>query len=119
MRVSSSRPPFLAGVQGSTPPGAGRCARDKNIYPAGTKGFFAPPGVRRRELRRFSTFERESGRGDRAQADMDDLILVTGASGFVGSAVANAARAAGYRVRVLVRGSSPRTTIARGEAVIV
>jgi len=40
-----------------------------------------------------------------------DLLLVTGASGFVGSAVAGAARAAGYRVRVLVRPSSPRTNI--------
>lgn len=37
-----------------------------------------------------------------------DLLLVTGASGFVGSAVAKAARAAGYRVRVLARPSSPR-----------
>jgi dihydroflavonol-4-reductase len=40
-----------------------------------------------------------------------DLFLVTGASGFVGSAIANAARAAGYRVRVLLRSSSPRTNI--------
>src|SRR5262245_15727963 len=36
------------------------------------------------------------------------LVLVTGASGFVGSAVANAFRQAGYRVRVLVRPSSVR-----------
>ncbi len=41
----------------------------------------------------------------------NDLILVTGASGFLGSAVANAARAAGYRVRVLIRASSPRTNL--------
>ncbi|HEY7298918.1 MAG TPA: hopanoid-associated sugar epimerase [Xanthobacteraceae bacterium] len=40
-----------------------------------------------------------------------DLVLVTGASGFVGSAIANAARAAGYRVRVLARASSPRTNL--------
>ena len=40
-----------------------------------------------------------------------DLLLVTGASGFVGSAIARAARAAGYRVRVLVRPSSPRINI--------
>ena len=33
----------------------------------------------------------------------NDLMLVTGASGFVGSAIAISARAAGYRVRVLVR----------------
>jgi dihydroflavonol-4-reductase len=48
-----------------------------------------------------------------------DLLLVTGASGFVGSAIANAARAAGYRVRVLVRGSSPRINIAPGDEVVV
>jgi dihydroflavonol-4-reductase len=55
----------------------------------------------------------QAGTGDR------DLILVTGASGFVGSAIANAARAAGYRVRVLVRGSSPRTNIAREDEAVV
>jgi dihydroflavonol-4-reductase len=40
-----------------------------------------------------------------------DRVLVTGASGFVGAAVAQAARAAGLRVRVLVRPASPRTNI--------
>jgi dihydroflavonol-4-reductase len=40
-----------------------------------------------------------------------DLVLVTGASGFVGSAIANTAREAGYAVRVLVRATSPRTNI--------
>ena len=34
-------------------------------------------------------------------------VLLTGASGFVGSAVAQALRAAGFPVRALVRGSSP------------
>jgi dihydroflavonol-4-reductase len=48
-----------------------------------------------------------------------DLLLVTGASGFVGSAISNAARAQGYRVRVLVRASSPRTNIAPGDEVVV
>ena len=48
-----------------------------------------------------------------------DLLLVTGASGFVGSAISNAARAQGYRVRVLVRPSSPRTNIAPDDEVIV
>jgi dihydroflavonol-4-reductase len=48
-----------------------------------------------------------------------DLLLVTGASGFVGSAIAHAARAAGYRVRVLVRASSPRTNIVSGDEVMV
>jgi dihydroflavonol-4-reductase len=37
--------------------------------------------------------------------------LVTGASGFVGSAVARALLAEGYSVRVLVRPSSPRTNL--------
>ena len=43
---------------------------------------------------------------------MSDPILVTGASGFVGSAVARALLAEGERVRVLVRPTSPRTNIA-------
>jgi hypothetical protein len=42
MRVSSSRPPFFLSPPWSTPPGRGRCARDKNIYPFGTTAFFAP-----------------------------------------------------------------------------
>jgi dihydroflavonol-4-reductase len=49
----------------------------------------------------------------------DDLLLVTGASGFVGSAIANAARGTGYRVRVLVRRSSPRTNIAPADEVVI
>lgn len=48
-----------------------------------------------------------------------DLLLVTGASGFVGAAIANAARASGYRVRVLVRPSSPRTNIHRDDEMVV
>jgi dihydroflavonol-4-reductase len=48
-----------------------------------------------------------------------DLILVTGASGFLGAAIANCARAAGYPVRVLVRSSSPRTNIHRHDQVAV
>jgi len=40
-----------------------------------------------------------------------DTVLVTGASGFVGSAVARAAVRQGYRVRVLVRQSSPRQNL--------
>ncbi len=42
----------------------------------------------------------------------DPLVLVTGAAGFVGSAVARALIARGRRVRVLVRASSDRTNIA-------
>ena len=41
-----------------------------------------------------------------------DLMLITGAAGFVGSAVARAALAAGYRVRLLVRATSPRRNLA-------
>ncbi|CAB3756141.1 hopanoid-associated sugar epimerase [Paraburkholderia humisilvae] len=40
-----------------------------------------------------------------------DLILVTGASGFVGSAVARIAQQKGFAVRVLVRATSPRRNI--------
>ena len=42
---------------------------------------------------------------------MPDLVLVTGASGFVGSAVARALIARGERVRVMVRAASPRTNV--------
>ena len=38
-------------------------------------------------------------------------VLVTGASGFVGSAIAATLRAAGHRLRVLLRPSSPRANI--------
>jgi dihydroflavonol-4-reductase len=47
------------------------------------------------------------------------LALVTGASGFVGSAVAHALRRDGYRVRVLVRALSPRTNIDARDDVVV
>ena len=46
-----------------------------------------------------------------------DLILVTGASGFLGAAIANSARAAGYKVRVLIRTSSPRTNLHRHDEI--
>ncbi|HEY2228638.1 MAG TPA: hopanoid-associated sugar epimerase [Xanthobacteraceae bacterium] len=48
-----------------------------------------------------------------------DLILVTGASGFLGAAIAHCARSAGYSVRVLVRPSSPRTNIQPQDEVAV
>ena len=53
------------------------------------------------------------------QPNAGDILLVTGASGFVGAAIAIAARRAGYRVRVLVRASSPRDNIQQGDEVVV
>jgi dihydroflavonol-4-reductase len=41
-----------------------------------------------------------------------ERVLITGATGFVGSAVARAASARGFGVRVLVRPESPRTNLA-------
>jgi dihydroflavonol-4-reductase len=49
----------------------------------------------------------------------DDSILITGASGFVGSAVARALRARGARPRVMVRATSPRGNLAGLECEIV
>jgi dihydroflavonol-4-reductase len=54
-----------------------------------------------------------------AQLDAGDLLLVTGASGFVGSAIAMASRRVGYRVRVLVRSSSPRGNIQPDDEVFI
>jgi dihydroflavonol-4-reductase len=50
---------------------------------------------------------------------MGALTLVTGASGFVGSAVANTLRKAGHQVRVLIRASSPRINIDPTDAIAV
>jgi dihydroflavonol-4-reductase len=44
-------------------------------------------------------------------------VLVTGASGFVGSAIAAALRARGHRLRVLVRRSSPRANLAEDDII--
>ena len=48
-----------------------------------------------------------------------DLVLVTGAAGFVGAAVARAALEQGYAVRALVRASSPRRNLAGLSAEVV
>jgi dihydroflavonol-4-reductase len=48
-----------------------------------------------------------------------DLTLITGASGFVGSAVAKVFRESGYPVRALVRKSSLRTNIDPADAIVV
>ncbi len=47
-----------------------------------------------------------------------DTVLITGASGFVGSAVAREAQRRGHRVRVLVRPSSPRQNLAGLDAEV-
>jgi dihydroflavonol-4-reductase len=47
-----------------------------------------------------------------------DLTLVTGASGFVGSAIAKTFRESGHQVRVLVRASSPRTNLDPADTVV-
>jgi dihydroflavonol-4-reductase len=48
-----------------------------------------------------------------------DRVLITGASGFVGSAVARAAQQRGCRVRVLIRPSSPRRNLAGLDAEVI
>ena len=45
-------------------------------------------------------------------ASRAEIIMVTGAAGFVGAAVARALVGAGYEVRALVRASSPRANLA-------
>jgi dihydroflavonol-4-reductase len=46
-------------------------------------------------------------------------VLVTGASGFLGAAIAHRARAAGYAIRVLIRPTSPRTNIHGADDVMI
>src|SRR4051812_28701557 len=48
----------------------------------------------------------------------DGLVLVTGASGFLGSALVETFRGAGYPVRALVRASSVCTNLTRSDVEI-
>jgi dihydroflavonol-4-reductase len=50
---------------------------------------------------------------------MQERVLITGASGFIGSAVAWAAQQRGYQVRVLIRPHSPRRNLTGLDAEIV
>ena len=50
---------------------------------------------------------------------MADTVLVTGASGFVGAAVARAALARGFKVKVLMRPTANRANIAGLELFVV
>ena len=50
-------------------------------------------------------------RAEGARKSPPSTVLVTGASGFLGSAIAAALRARGHDVRVLARPSSPRTNL--------
>src|SRR5581483_9804898 len=50
---------------------------------------------------------------------MSDTVLVTGASGFVGAAVARAALARGFKVKVLMRPTSDRRNIAGLDVEVV
>src|SRR5206468_12860550 len=59
----------------------------------------------------------DSSRPDRRMGDSQSMsdagrVVVTGATGFVGSAIVRAFLAAGYPVRALVRAASPRSNLA-------
>jgi dihydroflavonol-4-reductase len=51
------------------------------------------------------------------ESSHSSTVLVTGASGFLGSAIASKLRARGHEVRVLVRPSSPRTNLDSADVV--
>jgi dihydroflavonol-4-reductase len=54
-----------------------------------------------------------------AEVQVRGSVLVTGASGFIGSAIASALRVEGYQVRVLVRPSSPRINVDPRDEIFV
>src|SRR5262249_60995635 len=94
-------------------------ARDGSPRPCARAVAAAPPPIRAACRAMPPGGERPAESSVMAEVKPGDVLLVTGASGFVGSAIANAARGAGYRVRVLVRASSPRTNIAPTDEVMV
>src|ERR1700722_912132 len=53
----------------------------------------------------------DAGRSSAHGSAGDTKVAVTGASGFLGSAIANALRTRGHDIRVLARPSSPRTNL--------
>jgi len=69
-------------------------------------------------LDRHPTPQSEFRMTDTSRANKD-LVLITGASGFVGSAVARIALEKGYAVRALVRATSPRKNLEALDAEIV
>ncbi len=68
----------------------------------------------------FAARDESSGAAAGAQMDLSAIspTLVTGASGFLGSAVAAALRASGVSPRVLVRSTSPRTNLDPADTLI-
>lgn len=68
------------------------------------------PSAAHDRARSPGTARAEGGAHDRGQ--MTQRVLITGAAGFVGSAVVRAFLAAGYSVRALVRASSDRGNLA-------
>jgi dihydroflavonol-4-reductase len=63
------------------------------------------------DFRSTSDLDAVAAEADRAPESAPPTVLVTGASGFLGSAIAAALRARGCDVRVLARPSSPRANL--------